>query len=558
MTTLVVESKDIETSMSGLPTDLQKEIITFVKKTCKKNKTLVIYTMNGEAEIFERGVGLSFVEVGDSSLEESMEIPEDAYLLPLLFAVDKKGKERVWKIWVIGNTVYKSYGEVGGEKIPSSRTYKAMNVGRSNETTAEEQAKREAERDWVKQLDKEYSPKPGKGDDIAKRILDAKKKQGNVNVNISALIRGIPESKKDTKVSQKSKEKKAAADTDDNGTLPDFQYTILPMHCQTWSNQPKVLKYFDFDNGVYIQPKLDGIRCLVQLVKDDQGNTHTVMLSRKGKQFVWLKHLRQEAQTFLKGYQDVVLDCEVYAEVIHGKMVGSGKKKNYAYSEGDPELLIEQRFDVISGAVRPVRKSPHPLEDQLCLHVFDIADPTGKMDQDDRFELMKKLFARKDISKVCPHIRRVETKVIEYPEEIEDYHDEVAGLGYEGVVIRARDLLYESDGRSLRMRKHKMFAEKEFPIVDVECDEGVDREQFTWVCEKIVTLEDGSTELKRFNVKPMGTREQKWDWYDRRDEFLGKILTVKYQKKNSSSEDEDEEENDVPRFPIGKAIRDYE
>jgi len=545
MATIVVETADIEDALRKIPVKFRAKILKFINGTYVDNTKVIFFVDKDEVEIFESGkTELVFVT---SELSEE-DVPEDSYALPLLYSMDKKGKERVWKIWAVGDTVYKSYGEVGGLKVPSTRTYKGVNMGKTNETTAEEQAKREAERDWVKQLDKGYAPREGKGDDISKRILDAKKRQGNINVNISALIRG------EEPVAQKPKTKPKGPE-DDNGVIPDFDSPLLPMHCHEWSNEPKVLKYFDFDSGVYIQPKLDGIRCLVQLVtRDDE--LKTVLLSRKGKQFVWLNHLRREAKEFLKGYEDVILDCEVYAESINGKL-GSGKKKNYTYSPDDPELLIEQRFDVISGAVRPVRKEPHALEDQLCLHVFDIADPSGELDQDQRFEIMKKLFSRKDISRRCPHIRRVETKTIEYQEEIEDFHDEVAAKGYEGVIIRSRDLIYESDRRSLMMRKYKMFEEREFPIVDIQCDEGVDREQFTWVCEKIIKNEDGTTELKTFSVKPMGTREQKWYWYDHSDEFLGKQLTVKYQKK-ILGDDPDEEERNVPRFPQGKAIRDYE
>jgi ATP-dependent DNA ligase len=543
MATIQISSKKIG-DLKGISTKTKQQLVKMVKSQYPEETQLVLYVTEDEVEIFEVGAPeLEFIEFIE---EEPVE--EEAYLLPLLYAVDKKGKERVWKTWVVDTTVYKSYGEVGGLKVPSTRTYKGVNVGKVNETSGEEQAKREAERDWVKQLDKGYAPKPGKGDDLAKRILDAKKKQGNVNVNISALIRGVPE----TSSNPKAKSKTDSSPSQDSFTIPDFESAFLPMHCQPWSNEPKVLKYFDFDNGVYIQPKLDGIRCLVQLIPY-QGELRTVLLSRKGKQFVWLKHLREEAKIFLKGYEKIVLDCEVYAEVIHGRLEG-GKKKVYSYSEGDPELFIEQRFDVISGAVRPVRKEAHALEGQLSLHVFDIADGDGKLDQDERFEILKKLFSRKDVLAKTPHIKMVETKVIEYPEEIEDYHDEVAAKGYEGVVVRARDLVYESDGRSLRMRKYKMFEEQEFVIVDICCDEGVDREQFTWVCEKVVENEDGTIQIKKFYPKPEGTREQKWEWYDNSDDFIGKLLTVKYQKKTKYGE----EDKDVPRFPIGKAIRDYE
>ena len=533
MTTIIAESQNIQQISARVPKSLRQELVSFVKKNYPKSTSLILYVDDDEIEVFEDGTTLTFKSA-------------DGYHLPWLFAVDKKGKERVWKIWTFDGTVYKSYGEIDGLKVCSERTYKGVNIGKVNETTAEEQAKREAERDWVKQLDKGYAPKPGKGDDIAKKILDAKKKQGNVNVNISALIRGVDPAKKEKK---NAPTKPKAANKQDNGTIPNFVSDLLPMHCQPWSNEPKVLKYFDFDEGVYIQPKLDGIRCLVQL-KKHADKLNTVLLSRKGKQFVWLNHLREEAREFLSGYEDIVLDCEVYAEVVHGKLASKGKKA-YVYEDGDPELPIEQRFDVISGAVRPVRNEPHPLEDQLCLYVFDIADSTGEMDQDHRFEIIKELFSRKDIPKGCPHIKRVETHSIYYVEEIEDFHDEVASKGYEGVVIRSRDLKYESNGRSLMMRKHKHFVEEEYPITDVTCDEGVDREHFTWVCEKIVEKEDGMTELKTFNVKPMGTREQKWDWYDHADDYLGKLLTVRYQRA-------DEEQDGVPRFPRGKAIRDYE
>lgn len=533
---LKLVASDLPKHKALIPSGLYKPLEKLIKKDYDEDAVVVLHIEPDQIDVFDRTT-LSLTFRGEE------ELPEGAYYLPFLFAVDKKGKERIWKIWVVSDTVYKSYGEVSGARIPSERVYKGVNLGKVNETTAEEQAIREAEREWVKQLDKGYLPKKGHGDDISQRIFDAKKKQGNVNANISALIRGITPPETEKKTTKKSTPKKE--DATSNSTIANYETDFRPMHCQTWTNEPKVLKYFDFENGVYIQPKLDGIRCLVKIEKDQ-----VVLLSRKGKQFVWLDHLREEALIFLKAYPGLILDCEVYAEKIYGKLE-PGNKKVYSYTEGDPELLIDYRFEVISGATRPVRKEPHPLEDQLSLYVFDIADPTGELDQDERFEILKGLFARPEMKRVCPHIKRVETKDISYYEEVEDYHDEVAAKGYEGVVLRARDLMYESDGRSLRMRKYKHFVEEECVIVDISHDQGVNRDQFCWVCEKEIENEDGTKETKTFKAKPEGTTEQKREWYDNSEEYIGKLLTVKYQKLDAEIEG-------IPRFPIGKAIRDYE
>jgi ATP-dependent DNA ligase len=186
-------------------------------------------------------------------------------------------------------------------------------------------------------------------------------------------------------------------------------------------------------------------------------------------------------------------------------------------------LLDEQRFDVISGAVRPVRGDPHPLETQICYHIFDIADPTGELTQTQRLAKLRKLFNRPGIAEKCPHIKMVPTKLVNTIEEINTYHDLVASKGYEGVVIRAKDLKYQSHKKALEMRKHKYFVDEEFIITGVECDEGVEREHFTWLCTRV------DDEDVVVTAKPTGEIEQRWIWYDNIDDYVGKLLTIRYQ-----------------------------
>ena len=57
-----------------------------------------------------------------------------------------------------------------------------------------------------------------------------------------------------------------------------------------------------------------------------------------------------------------------------------------------------------------------------------------------------------------------------------------------------------------------------------------------WICKKD----------KEFRVRPRGTIEQRKEWFKNGKKYIGKMLTVIYQELS---------EQNVPRFPVGKAIR---
>jgi hypothetical protein len=52
-----------------------------------------------------------------------------------------------------------------------------------------------------------------------------------------------------------------------------------------------------------------------------------------------------------------------------------------------------------------------------------------------------------------------------------------------------------------------------------------------------------------FGCRPEGTREDRQELFRKGAEYVGKMLTVKYQNLTPDG---------VPRFPVGKTIRDYE
>lgn len=76
---------------------------------------------------------------------------------PTLYKKSKTGRISEWKLWVSSNVYYIEHGYVDGAKQKDTRLIKSgKNIGRANETTAEQQALSEAESKWLKQKDKGY------------------------------------------------------------------------------------------------------------------------------------------------------------------------------------------------------------------------------------------------------------------------------------------------------------------------------------------------------------------------------------------------------------------
>ena len=76
--------------------------------------------------------------------------------LPTLYAKASTGKIKQWSVWTEGDTIYVEHGQQGGKMQVKETVCKPKNVGRANETTAEEQAISEAKSKWKKQYDKDY------------------------------------------------------------------------------------------------------------------------------------------------------------------------------------------------------------------------------------------------------------------------------------------------------------------------------------------------------------------------------------------------------------------
>lgn len=246
---------------------------------------------------------------------------------------------------------------------------------------------------------------------------------------------------------------------------------VLPMLAHNYKDRGRYIT-----EPCYVQPKLDGVRILV----NNKGG-----ISRTGKVVPgtehWGRHLKDGEY----------LDGECYK---HG-----------------------MDFEAITSAFKT---APETLE----FHVFDYYDVNRP-----------NLTFEERMSHVT-----VDTRMVTAKEDLQAVHDAFTTRGYEGIMIRNPSGAYEPGKRSNYLLKMKMFETEEFTIVGVHEGTGRDAGTPVWECET-----GGGT----FSVRPEGTVEARREAFGRREEIVGKKLTVRFQNLTAAG---------VPRFPIGIAIRDYE
>ena len=76
-------------------------------------------------------------------------------MLEKLFKKTSGGKLRTWAVTTHEDTFTVTYGEEGGKSTSKTTKVTGKNVGKANETNAQEQAVAEANARWVKQVERE-------------------------------------------------------------------------------------------------------------------------------------------------------------------------------------------------------------------------------------------------------------------------------------------------------------------------------------------------------------------------------------------------------------------
>lgn len=272
---------------------------------------------------------------------------------------------------------------------------------------------------------------------------------------------------------------------------------------------------FDKIKYWYASRKIDGVRCSFYY-KDGVVKT----ASRGGEHYDYsTSFMRNNPKLieFFENHPDIVLDGELYK---HGKS-------------------LQQ----ISGAAR-LEKTAEGM-DWLEYYIYDVMDSTKTFEErleiihDIEIELSLGFNPEKSWEEGELPFQIVPQEKVSGWTNIQKLHDKYVNEGFEGVVIRDPSKVYNFGGRTNAMIKVKMYKDSEFKIVGFS--EGLRPEDMVFVCE---------TELGiKFEAKPMGPRELKYEYLNRMDEIIGKMATVKYFYLSDEG---------VPLQPVLKCIRDYE
>lgn len=265
-------------------------------------------------------------------------------------------------------------------------------------------------------------------------------------------------------------------------------------------------------NGIrfpcYTQPKLDGVRLVVF-----RGLNHdsVILRSRTGKEMdnPNLQHIKAQCEAVLKRFKSgtVMLDGELYSPDIPFEEIVSLCRNKSAYTS-----------------------------DRLDYYVYDVFLPEAP---DTTFE-DRLAFLREHVGPSS--LKLVDTQVCESASDVLRTHKHMTTKqGFEGIMLRNGDGVYVPGKRSDGLQKYKTFLDQEFPIVSVK--EGLGKDEGTAI------LECASKTSKTFWVRPTGPLEWRRHLLQDAENLIGKKLTVCFQEYTDQG---------VPRFPVGKCIRDYE
>jgi len=276
----------------------------------------------------------------------------------------------------------------------------------------------------------------------------------------------------------------------------------------------------DWSQPVYIQPKLDGVRCLIKRVSDFPGQENLASFSvkaysRTGKEFKNVRHITNALKGFFLHSPDVVLDGELYNHKLKNdfeKIISLVRKQKPTDTDRrDAQHLVQFHcYDYISAPVYDSYKTR--MHNLVTSNIYDA------------------------------QIKYVHADRVHSYEAARDFHAAYLSEGYEGSIIRL-DGLYKH-GRSYDLMKFKDFSDTEATIIGYELGKG----KRTGTLGKFIMLDDEGVKFgcppgKGYSYKDLA------DMLVNVDDYIGKRATFTYfQRTNAGSY----------RHPLFKAIRNYE
>ena len=271
-------------------------------------------------------------------------------------------------------------------------------------------------------------------------------------------------------------------------------------------------KPIDWSQPTYMQPKLDGVRCLIQFE-----NNEVVAYSRTGKPWKNIDHILFNLKAFFQLNPTVVLDGELY---------------NHE---------LKEDFEKIISCVRKTKPTPeHRAESERLVqfHCYDVLlfdEPTtGDVLFDQRREWLTNNVPRNNYVKHVPTFSMVSDL------QSKSQHSHFLGMGYEGSILRTNSV-YDCK-RSHSLRKFKDFHDTEAEIVGWV--EGKGKRKGT--IGKFIAVDAKGVE---FGMPVMDNFEYLQENFKQMQGWVGKTATFTYFERTKAGS---------YRHPLFKCIRDYE
>jgi len=270
-------------------------------------------------------------------------------------------------------------------------------------------------------------------------------------------------------------------------------------------------KPIDWSENVFMQPKLDGVRCLIQL--NDAGEV--IAYSRNHKPWLNILHILSNLKPFFQDNPDVVLDGELY---------------NHD---------LRDNFEKIISLVR--KQKPTAADrvescDLVQFHCYDYIETV--MDQPYGYRMNQ--LTTSDMYSYC--VKYVPTNLILRMDDARVYHSRNLANGYEGSILRL-DRPYQCK-RSYSLQKFKDFHDTEATIVGYVPGKG----KRTGTLGKFLMVDADGIEFgcppgKGYTYKKLA------DILTNIDDYIGQTATFTYFERTKANS---------YRHPMFKTIRNYE
>jgi DNA ligase-1 len=289
----------------------------------------------------------------------------------------------------------------------------------------------------------------------------------------------------------------------------------FPMLAESFSKVKSPLTY-----PLDVQPKLDGVRCLVQIVND------SIKLSSRG---------RGDFSHLLPIFEDSLKS--ILALLPSGSIL-------------DGELIVntDTGGENFAASVSVVRKTKTPLtlteKASLKYVIFSQFHLEDKRSYTERQASLLSVFSQLSL----PNVILIDSFIVHNEIELYEKYEIFLKKGHEGIMLYQPNGLYESGKRSKQLLKLKPFEEMEGKVERVIAGRGKESNAALLEVEFPKGGKFGAEPI-RVIMHPTGPIEEREKWMRTPSLVLGRQVTFKYQGFTADG---------VPRFPVARAFRDYE